>query len=110
MVDPPATSPPLAAPSSDPAPSTSESPNTLVSPHSIHPAHYLSEIQNIATHVQPPTVPPHRSHNPANNLKRSEPFQFGSRYLEETDDVFEFNAWDRGNDSPNLSVYSTSAH
>lgn len=39
-------------------------------------------------------VPPHRSHDPANNMKRSDPFQFGSRYLNEGDDVYEFNAWD----------------
>lgn len=35
-----------------------------------------------------------RSHDPANNLKRTDPFQFGSRYLQEGDNIFEFNAWD----------------
>ena len=39
-------------------------------------------------------VPPHRSHDPTNNQKRSDPFQFGSRYLSQDDDPFEFNAWD----------------
>ena len=52
------------------------------------------DISNIAQHAQPPRLPPHRSHDPTNNLKRSDPFQFGSRYLEEGDDIYEFNAWD----------------
>lgn len=41
-----------------------------------------------------PANPPHRSHDARNGLKRSDPFQFGSRYLLPTDDPFEFNAWD----------------
>lgn len=28
------------------------------------------------------------------NLKRCDPFRFGSRYLGENDNVYEFNAWD----------------
>ena len=39
-------------------------------------------------------IPPHRSHDPTTNSKRSDPFKFGSRYLEEGDNVYEFNAWD----------------
>lgn len=39
-------------------------------------------------------IPPHRSHDPQYNMKRTDPFMFGSRYLDQADDVFEFNAWD----------------
>ena len=52
-------------------------------------------IQTSPAATEPPQeVPPHRSHDPENNLKRSDPFQFGSRLLSEEDNVYEFNAWD----------------
>lgn len=51
-------------------------------------------IREVIQRVEPPQRPPNRSHDPSNNEKRSDPFMFGSRYLEQGDDVFEFNAWD----------------
>ncbi|KAF2665966.1 methyltransferase [Microthyrium microscopicum] len=35
-----------------------------------------------------------RTDSSQNPEKRSDPFQFGSRYLEEGDDIFSYNAWD----------------
>jgi tRNAThr (cytosine32-N3)-methyltransferase len=51
-------------------------------------------VKESSAAIEPLQEAPHRSHDPENNLKRSDPFQFGSRLLSEADNVYEFNAWD----------------
>lgn len=53
-----------------------------------------SDAYGVPASIAPVRHAPHRSHSPSNNQKRTDPFAFGSRYLEEGDDIFEFNAWD----------------
>ncbi|MCJ1373957.1 hypothetical protein MMC20_005187 [Loxospora ochrophaea] len=66
----------------------------------------LETIKNVAAYVNPPTTLAHRSHDPSNNLKRSYPFQFGSRYLLPEDNVYEFNAWDHVETDPVYKAYA----
>lgn len=82
------------------------SPPPDLSTLSIAPQSALPRQISSSPPSSPPQTPPHRSHDPATNLKRSDPFQFGSRYLLPTDDVFEFNAWDH---VPTTSDYDTYA-
>lgn len=51
--------------------------------------------------------PANRSHSPTNNQKRTDPFAFGSRYLEEGDNIFEFNAWDHVEVDPAYQTFSS---
>lgn len=64
------------------------------------------EITEVAQRAEPPQIPAHRSHDPTNNLKRTDPFQFGSRYLEEGDNVYEFNAWDHVEPDDEYKAYA----
>lgn len=51
-----------------------------------------SDAYGVPTHFQPVRKP--RTDASGNPEKRTDPFQFGSRFLEEGDDIFDFNAWD----------------
>lgn len=73
----------------DPIPHTS----TLTSPSEPN-QHTENDAYGVPASFAPVRAPPSRSHDPTNNQKRTDPFAFGSRYLEEGDNIFEFNAWD----------------
>jgi tRNAThr (cytosine32-N3)-methyltransferase len=51
-----------------------------------------SDAYGVPARFQPVRKPKTDASN--NSQKRTDPFQFGTRYLEEGDDIFEYNAWD----------------
>ncbi|KAF2134226.1 methyltransferase [Dothidotthia symphoricarpi CBS 119687] len=53
-----------------------------------------NDAYGVPASFAPVRNPAARSHDPSNNQKRTDPFAFGSRFLEEGDNIFEFNAWD----------------
>ncbi|KAH7077122.1 S-adenosyl-L-methionine-dependent methyltransferase [Paraphoma chrysanthemicola] len=77
----------------DPIPHTSSTPTPPTDSQAPQePAE--NDAYGVPASFAPVRAPPSRSHDPSNNQKRSDPFAFGSRYLEEGDNIFEFNAWD----------------
>lgn len=65
-----------------------------------------NDAYGVPASLQPVRAPPSRSHDSSNNQKRSDPFAFGSRYLEEGDNIFEFNAWDHVTVDDNYLAFS----
>ena len=65
-----------------------------------------NDAYGVPASIQPVRLPPSRSHDTTNNQKRSDPFAFGSRYLEEGDNIFEFNAWDHVTVDANYLAFS----
>jgi tRNAThr (cytosine32-N3)-methyltransferase len=75
-------------------PSTSTSTSTPTPPTSRPPeADAEQDTYGVPSSTLSPIRKP-RTEASANPEKRTDPFQFGSRYLEEGDDIFAFNAWD----------------
>lgn len=74
--------------------STPASPPTSTTENTAPQPEVESDAYGVPASIAPIRKPAHRSHSPTNNQKRSDPFAFGSRFLEEGDNIFEFNAWD----------------
>ncbi|KAF2657373.1 methyltransferase [Lophiostoma macrostomum CBS 122681] len=92
----------------DPVPHAT--PSTPPIPDSIPPTDTKSppetDAYGVPASYEPVRNPAARSHSPSNNQKRTDPFAFGSRYLEQGDDIFEFNAWDHVEVDPSYREFS----
>ena len=83
---------PKPTPSSTTSPTPTPTPTPPTATPPAEPAE--SDAYGVPATIQPVRNPASRSHDPSNNQKRTDPFSFGSRVLEEGDNIFEFNAWD----------------
>ncbi|KAF2749846.1 S-adenosyl-L-methionine-dependent methyltransferase [Sporormia fimetaria CBS 119925] len=91
---------PIPHPSPSPAPKDETNGDTTTSPAP------ESDAYGVPASFAPIRNPSARSHSPTNNQKRTDPFAFGSRLLEEGDDIFEFNAWDHVTVDPSYAEFS----
>ncbi|KAJ4301020.1 hypothetical protein N0V90_003109 [Kalmusia sp. IMI 367209] len=94
----------------DPIPRPSSSSTTTTPPplsNSTQQPEAGSDAYGVPASIAPLRKPANRSHSPTNNQKRSDPFAFGSRFLEEGDDIFEFNAWDHVEVDPVYATFSS---
>lgn len=89
----------------DPIPRSSSTSTPAAEPLSDAPLE--SDAYGVPASIAPIRKPANRSHSPTNNQKRSDPFAFGSRYLEEGDNIFEFNAWDHVEVDPAYQSFSS---
>lgn len=69
-------------------PAVAPAPDTTPSPSS------PSSTYGVPQTLEPVRKAAARPSDPSNKQKRTDPFQFGTRLLEEGDNIFEFNAWD----------------
>jgi tRNAThr (cytosine32-N3)-methyltransferase len=72
-----------------------DTPDTL--PHSDPPTNTTEQVQDETAYGVPGSFQPLRkpqTDSANNDQKRTDPFQFGTRHLEEGDNIFSHNAWD----------------
>lgn len=65
-----------------------------------------NDVYGVPASVINPTRRPAQTDADGNPLKRSDPFQFGTRMLEEGDDIFKYNAWDHVEVDPTFMAFA----
>lgn len=82
--------PPTSAPTTPPVDSAADTLPQTTEPNTSNPSE--ENAYGVPATFQPLRKP--ATDSASNPQKRTDPFQFGSRYLEEGDDIFAYNAWD----------------